>query len=227
MIKLKDGDEIPIEDIKVGDEIKTFSRFSKVSIISKLLNNLYRINFSDTTSLTTTQLHPLILEGGRYGSINPNLNGEGLKDVLQLKKLDIGDKLPDGRVIQSIERLDRREITYFIILEDDFSHYADGTLVLTSSRLIEYILGLLVDHHNYTGYLPQLPKLRKLMDDDLISLAKKVLITIETNYNVFSYNENSKSFKINQYYTQILDRLLSEEDTSFMKEIPNPELIGD
>ncbi|MFD0963831.1 DUF6443 domain-containing protein [Pseudofulvibacter geojedonensis] len=85
-----------IEDVKVGDYVKTFNIETNKIEISKVLridtpihSNLVKVGFSDNTINNNTQDHPYYVKNKGWASVNPELTYKNYG--FKVNKLDIGD----------------------------------------------------------------------------------------------------------------------------------------
>lgn len=132
MVTMADGSTKPIEELKIGDQVKGQTQINTVTGIEKPLlgtRKLYSINASKGF---VTSEHPFMTKEG-WKSFDPAETAKENPD-LKVGKLAVGDVLItlDGEVI--IEKFkaisDSRDIvTYNPLLNGDNTYYADGYLV--------------------------------------------------------------------------------------------------
>lgn len=135
-VTMADGTYKRIEDIQVGDKVKTHKGTNVAENIQKVLLGdrlLYDIN--NTGEYFATECHLFKTTSG-WRSINPDMTLDRyphMKDIIE-GKLSVGDKLETENGIVDVISLDRspvndpETIVYDITIKDDRTLYANGLL---------------------------------------------------------------------------------------------------
>lgn len=140
-ITLSNGDTKNIEDIIIGDVVKTFNEETQEIEEGKVYNiltpghsDLVKYRLSDGTEITSTQDHPYYVNGLSLASYNPASTNVKYDMPRKVSKINIGDTLTklDGSsvTLDSIELLQTDIVTtYLISVEGNENFYANGILV--------------------------------------------------------------------------------------------------
>ena len=140
-ITLSNGDTKNIEDIIIGDVVKTFNEETQEIEEGKVYNiltpghsDLVKYRLSDGTEITSTQDHPYYVNGLSLASYNPASTNVKYDMSRKVSKINIGDTLTklDGSsvTLDSIELLQTDIVTtYLISVEGNENFYANEILV--------------------------------------------------------------------------------------------------
>tara|TARA_Y100000296_G_C5106712_1_gene222950 strand:- start:45 stop:722 length:678 start_codon:yes stop_codon:yes gene_type:complete len=139
LVSTPDG-QIPIQTLKVGDKIYAFNEHNDDTVIDTISNlmshtpeedtfGLYKIT-TKTNEVTATGNHPFV-------KLNPEYDDSGA-DWTSARLLKVGDKIYDesgiAQPIVSIEKLDHKEPTYNLSIEDTHTYIANGFRVHNAYR---------------------------------------------------------------------------------------------
>ena len=137
LVSTPNGD-IPIQNLNVGDKVYSFNEHNDkvdIDIIYEVISHtpeedtfgLYKIT-TKTNEVTTTGNHPFVKLNSEYED-----NGA---DWTSARLLKIGDKIYDeggiAQTIISIEKLNHKENTYNLEIENNHTYIADGFRVHNS-----------------------------------------------------------------------------------------------
>ncbi len=136
-VNMQDGNEINIEDVKVGDKVVSQSETGEktVSTVTKLdqpiREHMCRLDFLDNISLKMTEEHPLMTTDG-WKALDPNQTKNENPDLV-VQKLEAGDKVmrDDGTFseLKSVSCWSGRTPAYNLILDGKaHTYFADGFL---------------------------------------------------------------------------------------------------
>ncbi|WP_281988966.1 DUF6443 domain-containing protein [Aquimarina aggregata] len=141
-INMADNSLKNIENVQVGDYVKTFNEASKKIENNKVLrvdspfhSNLIKVNFNNGIHNVNTQDHPYYVVGKGWCSFDPDATD--IRYEMKVKKLTVGDiclflinnKLLEVK-ITDIKITDRSEQTYNLsTIENNHNFFANGILV--------------------------------------------------------------------------------------------------
>lgn len=140
-IKMADGTEKNIEDIKIDDEVLSFNETTGtneskkvVSLNDPIHNDLIKVKLSNGIEIMCTQDHPFYVEGLNIASYKPNLTNERYnigKEAIQLKQGDLVRLSTSSQTaVVGVEELPLQDTqTYIFTVEDNHNFYANGVLV--------------------------------------------------------------------------------------------------
>lgn len=134
LITMSDMTTKKIVDIEVGDSILVYNSITAVNesqlvtgVITRIERAMYKITFSDESTIEASDDHPLYVFGKGYSAINP----VGVyKDLETVEILEIGDSVQDqtgnSREIIDISPFDYPHTVYTL---ENSRFYANGLLV--------------------------------------------------------------------------------------------------
>jgi len=140
-ISMSDGSIKNIEDVVVGDFVKTFNEVTgkieskKVyQIVTPIHNDMVKYILSDGSDITSTFDHPYYVNGLDLASLSPDKTNRLYdieKEVVQIKVGDVLNKLDGDKLeIHSLEIQPIVDVTtYLLRVEDNHNFYANEILV--------------------------------------------------------------------------------------------------
>jgi len=140
-ITLENGEVKPIEDIKLGDVVLSFNEATGIKEYNKVTNvctsihsELVTYHFSNNTSVTCTQDHPIYVNGLTIASLTPELTKNRHQidnEIVQIKIGDIVNLNNDEKsTIEKIDILNTGDTqTYIFTVENNHNFYANNILV--------------------------------------------------------------------------------------------------
>ncbi len=141
-IKMSDNSDKNIEDVKLGDFVKTYNEKTKkiennkvVRIDSPFHENLIKVSFDNNVFNVNTQDHPYFVLDKGWCSFAPSLTR--LRYKMEVNKLEVGDIclfISNNEIqevkIMSIQITNRAEKTYNLSgIEGNHNFFANGILV--------------------------------------------------------------------------------------------------
>ena len=146
LITLKDGSTKPVEDILIGDEIKTFDHFNGVVSYSKVCfiwetleaSNAFTLYFEDDIEVTVIEEHGFY-DGSdnRYSFINMENANEYIGHKFYNADTNSYKKLID------VKKLDHKVNAYSIVTSDHYNHLANGMLSMCDG-IMTYLANMFI-----------------------------------------------------------------------------------
>ena len=143
LVSTPDG-QIPIQTLKVGDKIYAFNEHNDDTVIDTISNLISHTPEEDTFGLykITTKTNEVTATGNHpFAKLNSEYDDNGA-DWTSVRLLKVGDKIYDesgiAQTITSIEKLNHKETTYNLTIEDTHTYIADGFRVHNAYRDTEY-----------------------------------------------------------------------------------------
>ena len=145
-VTMADSSKIAIEDVKIGDEVISFSERDNsyqpnkvIDIKRPIHNDLVKYKFSNGTELTCTFDHPFFVgkleDGLKLASYKPELTNERYSLETEVYQINIGDTVHTDAVNQpttitfiEIQPMEDTQ-TYIITVENNHNFFAEGILV--------------------------------------------------------------------------------------------------
>jgi hypothetical protein len=141
-ITMADYSEKKIEQISKNDWVMTFDNNTNKLVktqVSELIqirhSKLLKLKFSDREIITTDD-HPFWTIDKKWASINPNKSNNNYNQEVEVRQLEIGDKIfipAENKYIEliEIEKIEKEQMTFTIKLSAGNSFVANGLLVKT------------------------------------------------------------------------------------------------
>ncbi|MCI5050654.1 MAG: Hint domain-containing protein [Rickettsiales bacterium] len=132
-ITLSDGNTKPIEELKVGDEVKGNHGAVKVKAMSRFTQQAeYMYSINDGEHFFTEE-HPVLTKGG-WKSVAPDVTSTKDSDTKIIGKLEVGDKLLTKFGELTINKIEKKKIdtgtpAYNLSVEGDGSFIANGIIM--------------------------------------------------------------------------------------------------
>lgn len=140
-VRMADGTEKKIQDIKVGDEVLSLNEKSNIVESNKVLKtkqskqeNIIKITLDDNTTIKSTSDHPYYTDGMNIGSFDPKTTEEKYNFNRKILQLEVGSVLYNGGLaplkIVKIEQLKDGEVnTYIMEVDNNHNFFANDILV--------------------------------------------------------------------------------------------------
>ena len=152
LISMSDNTKKKIEDISVGDEVKTsLGNNVVIKLDPTILGNRKLYSFNGSENYFVTSEHPFMTSEG-WKSIKPEMTKlrDGIEMYEQLSgALSVGDKLVHEQGLVEVESIESKVVNsrdlplYNFVVEDSHQYYADGFLVHNTTKAAD------ADHPHY------------------------------------------------------------------------------
>jgi hypothetical protein len=214
LVTMADGSKKRIDQIKIGDRVKTLNGKDKVFLIESGEAKSYIIKFTDGTVLETASAHPFPLKNGRMASINP-LDTPEMNEFLQAVKFEIGDELLSGHKVESIEETGRIETLYNLNLENDLVYYVEDVPCMTANTFICTAFSLLTNDFDAIEDKEDIEKIKSMITPYMANEVANKVKKIATFWN--KYNFSFSIYDDFRYLTDQINSLMNEEDDSIKR----------
>tara|TARA_B110000967_G_C18825093_1_gene530902 strand:+ start:31 stop:1263 length:1233 start_codon:yes stop_codon:yes gene_type:complete len=145
-ILMSDSTLKKVEELSINDEILSYNLITKQLVIdtiqelaSPFHSNLANIIFTDSTSISCTQDHPLLSENNKWRSLSPLNTKVNYKGFSNIQLLQIGDKLKTAngfKTINSITINNSLVRTYTIVKLKNNRTFIANSIIVGTEELI-------------------------------------------------------------------------------------------
>lgn len=211
---MADGSRKRIDEVKIGDLVKTSVGEDWVFATTRIFEDTYIIRFTDGTELETFISHPFPIKNKWMSAINPGAFPE-MNRIIHSDVLRDGDVFWSGQTVESITKTGKKKKLYNIILSRDLTYYANGVCCMTwDSFLGSFIAIFAGDTLKIKGL--DAPKVRQLLTPEVSEKFCYILTSMISVWNSDLPREDS-IYKDLENFSKIVPGLFSKKSFEIKK----------
>jgi hypothetical protein len=210
LITMSNGSKKRIDEITLGERVKTYIGEDEVILITEFENTIYELVLDDDTKIEVSGGHPFPLKDGGFGSIEP-FKQPFINKLLSSKKLSIGDYLYSNNKIISIKNTQVKEKLFNLVLKSELVYYVNGVPVMNNNPffLVFYCLLSSETDGRFDG---KFKAIRESLSDEIKSKLKERVVYIVSKFNLKNYTkEGILNFDISNF-SKICLKIMNSQD---------------